>query len=65
MLIKLYKVEIRLYNKMIITKVDGFGDSGFSLLFRYITRDNNKRASIEMTPRVHAHKITLQRKTEE
>ena len=30
---KFDKVEIRLYNNLIIAKVDGYGDSGFNFLF--------------------------------
>jgi hypothetical protein len=32
---KLDKVEIRLYKKLIIAEVDGYGDGGFNLLFTH------------------------------
>ncbi len=35
---KLDKVEIRLYNKLVIARVDGYGDGGFNSLFQLYFR---------------------------
>jgi hypothetical protein len=46
---KLDTVEIRLYEKLIIAEVSGYGDGGFNLLFDYISGNNAKKTNIEMT----------------
>ena len=56
---KLDKVEIRLYSNIIIAKVDGYGDSGFDLLFRYIAGNNTTKSSIDMTALVIAQSIEM------
>jgi hypothetical protein len=42
-------VELRRYPGMVIAKVEGRGDTGFNLLFRYITGNNRTREQLEMT----------------
>ena len=56
---KLGNVEIRKYSNLIIAKVDGYGDSGFNLLFNYISGDNNSRKNVEMTAPVISQNIEM------
>lgn len=53
---RLDKVEIRHYNKLIIAKVEGYGDNGFNFLFNYISGDNTAENSVEMTAPVLSEK---------
>jgi len=46
---KLDKVEIRHYPKMVIAKVEGYGENGFNLLFRFISGDNKQKTKVKMT----------------
>lgn len=56
---KLNQVEIRLYNKLIIAEVDGFGDKGFNILFNYISGDNTTQTNLEMTSPVISENIEM------
>ena len=56
---KLKKVEIRIYNKLIIAEVDGFGDGGFNILFNYISGNNSAQTTVEMTAPVISKKIEM------
>ena len=56
---KLDKVEIRLYNKLVIARVDGYGDGGFNSLFNYISGDNIAKANLEMTSPVISQNIEM------
>ncbi len=56
---KLDNVEIRLYNSLIIAKVDGYGDAGFNFLFNYITGNNTQKATLEMTSPVISQNIEM------
>jgi hypothetical protein len=56
---KLDKVEIRLYNKLVIAQVDGYGDEGFNSLFNYISGDNTIKANLEMTSPVISQNIEM------
>ncbi|UCE95342.1 MAG: heme-binding protein [Candidatus Bathyarchaeota archaeon] len=56
---KLDDVEIRLYNSLIIAKVDGYGDAGFNLLFNYISGNNTQKANLEMTSPVLSQNIEM------
>jgi hypothetical protein len=56
---KLDKVEIRLYNKLVIAQVDGYGDGGFNSLFNYISGDNTIKANLEMTSPVISQNIEM------
>lgn len=56
---KLEEVEIRLYNKLIIAKVEGYGDSGFNILFDYISGDNTAKTNVDMTAPVISQKIEM------
>lgn len=56
---KLDKVEIRSYPRMLIAKVDGYGDGGFDLLFRFITGENSRKAKVAMTAPVLSENIPM------
>jgi len=46
---KLGKVEIRHYPRLVIAKVEGYGDDGFNVLFQFITGNNKQRSNVSMT----------------
>jgi hypothetical protein len=56
---KIGDVEIRHYGKLIIAKVDGYGDSGFNLLFNYISGNNTTKTNVEMTAPVMSQNIEM------
>jgi hypothetical protein len=53
------KVEIRSYPRMTIARVEGYGDGGFNLLFRYITGKNRQKSKVSMTAPVVAERISM------
>ena len=58
---KIIDIEIRKYPEMILAIVEGYeGDSGFNLLFNYITGYNKKQDKIPMTaPVITPEKIPM------
>jgi len=56
---KLDKVEIRLYTKLVIARVDGYGDGGFNSLFNYISGNNTTKTNLEMTSPVISQNIEM------
>ena len=52
-------VEIRHYDKLIIAKVDGYGDGGFNLLFDFISGNNSSKSNLEMTSPVISRNIDM------
>jgi len=58
---KIMDIEIRKYPKMILAVVEGYvGDSGFSLLFNYISGKNRTQEKILMTaPVITSEKIPM------
>ncbi len=56
---KLDNVEIRLYNSLIIARVDGYGDAGFNILFSYIRGNNTQKTTLEMTAPVISQNIEM------
>ena len=58
---KIMDVEIRKYPEMILALVEGYeGDSGFNLLFNYISGDNIKKQKIPMiAPVITSEKIPM------
>ena len=58
---KIDDVEIRKYPKIILAVVEGFeGDSGFGLLFNYISGSNKTKKQIQMTaPVITSEKIPM------
>ncbi|MCP8309903.1 MAG: heme-binding protein [Candidatus Methylarchaceae archaeon HK01B] len=56
---KLEKVEIRRYKSLVIARVDGFGDRGFSILFQFITGNNRQKTRVDMTAPVLSERIEM------
>ncbi len=56
---KLDKVEIRHYPKIVIAKVEGYGENGFNLLFRFISGDNKQKTKVKMTAPVVSQRIEM------
>ena len=56
---KLNKIEIRFYESIVIAKVDGYGDSGFNILFNYISGNNTTKTNLEMTSPVISQNIEM------
>lgn len=56
---KLDKVEMRRYPKMIVAKVEGYGENGFNLLFRFISGDNKQKTKVKMTAPVVSQRIEM------
>jgi effector-binding domain-containing protein len=56
---KIGKIEIRRYPSLVIACVDGYGDSGFNLLFRFITGNNQQKSGIAMTAPVVSEQIAM------
>jgi hypothetical protein len=46
---KIGRIEIRRYPRLVIARVDGYGDGGFNLLFRFISGNNQQKSDISMT----------------
>jgi hypothetical protein len=56
---KIGKIEIRRYPRLVIARVDGYGDGGFNLLFRFISGDNRQKSDIAMTAPVVSEEIAM------
>jgi effector-binding domain-containing protein len=56
---KIGKIEIRRYPSLVIARVDVYGDSGFNLLFRFITGNNQQKSDIAMTAPVLSEQIAM------
>ena len=52
-------IEVRRYSRMIIARVDGYGDGGFNLLFNFITGNNIQKSKVKMTAPVVSEKIAM------
>ncbi len=52
-------VEIRLYPRLVIARVDGYGDGGFNILFKFITGNNRQKSSVAMTAPVVSEEIAM------
>jgi hypothetical protein len=53
------KVEIRRYPRLVVARVDGYGDGGFNLLFSFITGNNRQKSNVEMTAPVVSEEIAM------
>jgi hypothetical protein len=53
------KTEIRRYPRLVVARVNGYGDEGFSLLFRFITGNNGQKSDIAMTAPVVSEEIAM------
>jgi hypothetical protein len=56
---KIGKIEIRRYPRLVIARVDGYGDGGFNLLFRFISGNNRQKSDIAMTAPVVSEEIVM------
>jgi hypothetical protein len=56
---KIGKIEIRRYPRLVVARVDGYGDGGFNLLFRFITGNNRQKSDIAMTAPVVSEQIAM------
>ena len=56
---KIGKIEIRRYPRLVIARVDGYGDGGFNLLFRFISGNNRQKSDIAMTAPVVSEEIAM------
>jgi len=53
------KVELRRYPRLVIARVDGYGDGGFNILFAFITGNNRQKSKIAMTAPVVSEQIAM------
>ena len=53
------KVEIRRYPRLVIARVDSYGDGGFNILFSFITGNNRQKSKIAMTAPVVSEQIAM------
>jgi len=56
---KIGKVEIRRYPRLVIARVDGYGDGGFNILFSFITGSNRQKSNVAMTSPVVSEQIAM------
>ena len=56
---KIGKIEIRRYPRLVIARVDGYGDGGFNFLFRFISGNNRQKSDIAMTAPVVSEEIAM------
>jgi effector-binding domain-containing protein len=56
---KIGNTEIRRYPRLVIARVDGYGDGGFNILFRFITGNNRQKSDIAMTAHVVSEQIAM------
>ncbi len=56
---KLDMVEIRHYPKIVIAKVEGYGENAFNILFRFISGENKQRTKVKMTAPVVSQRIEM------
>jgi hypothetical protein len=56
---KIGKVEIRRYPRLVVAKVDGYGDGGFNILFSFITGNNRQKSNVAMTAPVVSEQIAM------
>jgi len=56
---KIGKIEVRRYPYLVIARVDGYGDEGFNLLFRFISGENRQKSDIAMTAPVVSEEIAM------
>jgi len=56
---RINKVEIRRYQSLTVARVDGYGDSGFNILFNFINGENRKKYKIAMTAPVVSEEGSL------
>ena len=53
------KIEVRRYPRLVVARVDGYGDGGFNLLFSFISGNNRQKSDIAMTAPVVSEEIAM------
>ena len=53
------KIEVRSYPRLVIARVDGYGDGGFNFLFRFISGNNRQKSDVAMTAPVVSEEIAM------
>ena len=56
---KIGAVEIRRYPRLVIARVDGYGDGGFNILFSFIKGNNRQKSNVAMTAPVVSEEIAM------
>jgi hypothetical protein len=56
---KLAKAEIRRYPPIVIARVEGYGENGFDILFRFISGENRQKTRVKMTAPVVSQRIEM------
>ncbi len=56
---KIGKVEVRRYPRLVLARVDGYGDGGFNILFQFITGNNRQKSNVAMTAPVVSEQIAM------
>lgn len=56
---KIGKAEVRRYPRLVIARVDGYGDGGFNILFQFITGNNKQKSNVAMTTPVVSERIAM------
>ena len=52
-------LELRRYPRLVIARVDGYGDGGFNILFSFIAGNNRQKSEIAMTAPVASEQIAM------
>jgi hypothetical protein len=53
------KVELRRYPRIVIARVEGYGENGFNVLFRFISGENRQKTKVKMTAPVVSQRIEM------
>ena len=56
---KLNDIEVRRYSRIVAAKVEGYGDGGFGMLFRFISGQNSRSSRVAMTSPVLSEKVAM------
>jgi hypothetical protein len=56
---KINSVEIRSYPRLIIARVEGYGDGGFNILFNFISGNNRQKSKVKMTAPVVSEQVAM------
>ena len=56
---KIGMIEIRRYSRLVIARVDGYGDGGFNILFSFIAGNNRQKSKVAMTAPVVSEEIAM------
>ena len=56
---KIGMIEIRRYSRLVIARVDGYGDGGFNILFSFTAGNNRQKSKVAMTAPVVSEEIAM------